>query len=133
VCRSRDVWRMRMIPFPLEPLFEMISDSNQVWLIDIPTHLKSHVISQNVAVISMWNDFPQGMHVNLHLNGTILINRLGFTSQTCDLSCETCEFCYVNLIFVFSIPSGLYIDPFELQVFGSLLSRAQFLRVDTIF
>ena len=64
----------------------------------------------------MWNDDPQGMHVNLHLNGSILINHSSLLSQICDLSCSSCPPCHLNLIFLFLFPSGIYLDPFELQV-----------------
>jgi hypothetical protein len=73
-------------------------------------------LTQDAALFSMWTESPQGMHVTLHLNGSVFLNRLGATYSACQTSCESCEFCDVSLYFLFSIPSGVYIDPFELQV-----------------
>jgi hypothetical protein len=67
----------------------------------------------------MWTESPQGMHITLHLNGTVVLNRFASTHAACQSSCESCEFCDINLYFIFSIPRGVYIDPFELQVSGT--------------
>jgi hypothetical protein len=72
----------------------------------------------------MWTESPQGMHITLHLNGTVVLNRFASTHAACQSSCESCEFCDINLYFIFSIPRGVYIDPFELQVSATIIDPA---------
>lgn len=64
----------------------------------------------------MWNDTPQGMHIKLNINGTIILHKNGRLYSQCDEICDFCQYCEINIILLFLIPRGLYIDPFELQV-----------------
>ena len=55
---------------------------------------------------------PQGMHVSVVVDGTILVDR-----NELALRCEgTSSVCIVNVMLVFELPVGVYVDPYELKV-----------------
>ena len=53
---------------------------------------------------------PQGMHINLELMGSVL---LPDQPLSCSMEGESCA---VNVLIAFTLPVGVFVDPYELKV-----------------
>lgn len=69
----------------------------------------------SVNTIAIRFNTPQGMHVSLEVLGSVILKETPLSCPEASIDTGSWK-CSVNVLIVFQLPVGVFVDPYELKV-----------------